>query len=497
MRDKKLWLILLFGLILRLLAFASRPIWYDEAFAVLFSEKGLPAMIVGTLGTDGSGAAPDVHPLLYYTLLWGWMRLFGQSLVSVRALSILISMGTLYMAYLLAEELFGEKTALVGALFVALSPFHIHYSQEIRMYSLLALALVTATYALWKGMYSQNWRWWVLFSFMAALGQYTHNLAFIFLVPVATTPLFKKDWHSLRNTVLAGLGAIILYSPWLIHLPNQFSKLQGGYWISHPSIDKAFTTLLTYTTDLHLSETIFPIALFISLLIITIAVMQTIRAFRQGEETSRRGLWLAYLALATPMLLWALSQWQPIFIERALLPASVMFSLWLAWVVAQTGLQKAMDFIIVGLLLTGSIIGQYQHLTYEGFPYGRYEEIGETLEEQVSIDSVIVHSNKLSHLPMVYFFRDLPQAYVGDVPGSGADTLALATQEVLGLYASSSIEEAVGDSESVWLIIFSKAIDEYHILGEPNHPHLEWLDENLNFVSVEVWGDLLVYEYER
>jgi mannosyltransferase len=496
MRSKKLYLILLLGLILRLLAVSTRPIWYDEAFAVLFSEKGLPAMILGTLGGDAA-AAPDVHPLLYYTLLWGWMRLFGESLVSVRALSILIGLGTLLMAYLLSKELFDEKTALFAALFVALSPFHIHYSQEIRMYSLLAFELVTAAYALWKGMHSRDWRWWVLFSLMAASAQYTNNLAFFFLVPLAATPLLKKDWPSLRSTVLAGLGAVLLYSPWLVHLPNQFSKLQGGYWISRPGIDKVFTALLSYVTNLPLSEKIFPVALFIALFLFALAVMQTLRLYSRGEQTAKRGLWLAYLAFTMPALLWLVSQWQPLFIERALLPSGVMFSIWLAWAITGTGLHKAMRYVLFGLLLVASVVGQYQHLTYHGFPYGPYQELGEYLEGRVSSDAVIVHSNKLTHLPTVYYFRDLPQEYVADPPGSGSDTLALPTQEVLGLFASPSIEGAVGGANTVWLVIFSRAIDEYQDLGQPTHPHLAWLDENLTLVSVEPWGDLLLYEYER
>ena len=71
---RALVLILLLAFGLRLINLGGRTLWYDEAFAVLFSATGLPAMLYGTL-TPVAGGAADIHPLLYYTTLEGWMRL--------------------------------------------------------------------------------------------------------------------------------------------------------------------------------------------------------------------------------------------------------------------------------------------------------------------------------------------------------------------------------------------------------------------------------------
>jgi hypothetical protein len=75
-----LLLIIIVAVALRLVAISTRPIWYDEAFAVLFAGKGLQAMLAGTL-TQVGGSAADVHPLAYYLLLNGcrflvnpWLR---------------------------------------------------------------------------------------------------------------------------------------------------------------------------------------------------------------------------------------------------------------------------------------------------------------------------------------------------------------------------------------------------------------------------------------
>src|SRR5450759_3871181 len=178
--------VFLLALIVRLMGITSRPIWYEEAFAVLFSEKGLKAMLAGTLMVDASGAAADVHPLAYYTLLGEWMKVFGESLVSVRMLSILFGMGIVILAYFLLRNMFADRRlASVGALGVALAPSLVHFSQEVRMYALLALALTGATYTLWQGIHSHQRRWWVLFTLCAALAQYTQTLAAFYIVPLA------------------------------------------------------------------------------------------------------------------------------------------------------------------------------------------------------------------------------------------------------------------------------------------------------------------------
>src|ERR1700690_4108109 len=132
--NSKVLLILILALAVRLLGIATRPIWYDEAFSILFSEKGISPMLYGTLAATGAGTA-DIHPLGYYTLLWLWMKSFGESLIAVRMLSILAGMAVVGLIYLIGFELFGETTAQLAMLLTALAPFQIHYAQEIRMYS--------------------------------------------------------------------------------------------------------------------------------------------------------------------------------------------------------------------------------------------------------------------------------------------------------------------------------------------------------------------------
>ena len=494
-KNARLISVLLLALVVRLLGITSRPMWYDEAFAILFSEKGLGAMMYGTLAPGGVGSS-DIHPLGYYTLLWGWMKLFGSSLLAARSLSVLAGLCLIYIAYRLTRELFNKQTAFIAGLFVALAPFQVHYSQEIRMYAFLAMWLVAATYAYWQGSRTEDWRWWGVFAITCALAQYTHNLAAFYLIPLALTPVLQRDWRSLRATVLAGFAAVILYTPWLIQLPAQFAKVSNSYWVEKPGAERFFTLLLTFTSFLPLPGIWLIFALFSATLVVTLSICQTIPAYSQSAPMATRGIWVFYLGVCPAVLLFLFSQWKPVYIERALLPSGVIFCVWLAWSLTINS-SRPTQYILLLLLATNAGLGLYQRLTYSGFPYAPYQEMDHGLRKNLQPGDVIIHSNKLSLLPAIYFDRELPQSYIIDPPGSPTDTLLPATQEVLGLNPHPNLEIASRGAEHVWFIIFRESIEEFTVAGAPTHPHLAWLNDHFELDRVEEWGSLLVYLYSK
>ena len=484
--------IFLLALVVRLVGISLRPIWYDEAFAILFSEKGLGQMLYGTLAPTGAGSA-DIHPLGYYTLLWGWMKVFGKSLTAVRMLSILAGLAAVYLVYKIARELFDIKTAEISALIAALAPFHVHYSQEIRMYAFLALWLLLATYSYLRGTRGGEWRWWLVFGLSSTLAQYTHNLAAFFLIPLAVTPLLKRDFRTFRSVLISGLLAILLYFPWLIQLPAQFAKVDQSYWVEKPGISSLFTLLLVFTTNTPLPDSWILPALAIAILIVAIGSMQT--ASVNGGSEKSNGLWILYLAFGPPLLLFIFSQWIPVYIERALLPSGAFFCLWLAWTLHKTNLRQAGRALMLSLLAVAFAMGIHQHITYRGFPYGPFREITDYLKENAKPGDRIIHSNKLSMLPAMYFGPELVQSFIGDPPGSATDTLAPATQKVLGIEAEADIRSAAGDAESVYYVIYQRSIDEYIQVGRSTHPDIDYLNSDYRLESQEAWDDLLILYY--
>lgn len=483
-------IIILLALIIRLIGIASRPIWYDEAFSILISRQGPAAILTGTLSADTDSSAAEEHPPGYYFMLWGWITAFGNSLSSVRSLSILASLGIVLMAYLIAAHLFNPSTGLTASLFAAILPFQVHYAQEIRMYVFLALWLSIATYALLK-------RRWILFAIFAALAQYTHNLAAIYLILLALTPIFRKDWKMLRALTLAGFAAVVLYSPWLIQLPAQFSKIQNNFWLDKPGVERLFTLFLFFIPNLPLPEAWLFVGLSFATLVIALAAYQSYLAIRLKLPDYERGLWLAYLSFSPAIVLWLISQFVPVYIERALLPSHVFFCLWLAWALTKTSLPRPVQFSAFALIIASAAIGIQQHVTYGGFPYGPYSQLDKVLSERLQPGDVIVHSNKLSYLPAVYFDMNLPQSFIRDPVGGKTDTLSPASIQVLKLNAAKDVESATADASRVWFVIFQQSIDEFRNQGQFTHPDIEYLEKQFMLVTVEEWSDLRLYLFTR
>jgi hypothetical protein len=470
--------------------------WYDEAFAALFSARGPAEMLRGTLDVE-AGVAADVHPILYYTLLWGWQSAVGQAPGIVRALSVIFGLGTVAVGFGLARALFGARTAAVAGILLALSPFQVHYSQEARMYALLALLLTSATWLYWRAL-TRDAPWeWAGFAILAAAAMYTHNLAFTFLLPLSLTPVFQRRWRMVGKTVVAGLAALLLYLPWLLHLPTQLARVRAAYWVEAPGPATMVRTLLAYVSGLPVPDRALPIALAAAVLTFFIGAWLLLGRASQARQGRAQAIWIAYLAVAPPLVMLAASILQPVYLDRALLPSGVMFLLWIGWAIAERGSGRLYRLTAAISLAVAFALGLVGFYLYRAFPYAPFDRLVASLRAGVRPGEVILHSNKITAIPGSYYDPTLAQRYLSDPPGSGSDTLALATQEVLGLIADPDAERAAGEANGVWFVIFPREIEEYRELGFAHHPALAWLEDEFALDSLEPFGDLAVYHFVR
>jgi hypothetical protein len=133
---------------------------------------------------------------------------------------------------------------------------------------------------LWQGIHSRQRGWRVLFTLCAVLAQYTQTLAAFYLVPLALSPVFLSQCDKVKRTFLASIGTVVLYLPWLIQLSAMFAKIQNGFWVERPTILRVLPPLVSYVTNLPVDERWLPLVRAVTLLVITLATIQTYLAFR-------------------------------------------------------------------------------------------------------------------------------------------------------------------------------------------------------------------------
>jgi 4-amino-4-deoxy-L-arabinose transferase-like glycosyltransferase len=501
-RSRGLWhsltgrwfvVILMTAFALRTVALQERPLWYDEAFAALYASLE-PAQIVHgtTTPVPGAGAA-DVHPLLYYFLLHGWIKVVGQSPLAVRYLSVVLGTASVALLGRLAKDCFDRQVALTALALAAANPFHIAYSQETRMYALLALAALLAAWGMLNGLQQGARGWWSLYAVAGALTLYAHNLGAFVLLALNLLAIARGGWRArLPELLLANLAILALFAPWLLGvLPGQLGFIERGYWLASPGAVELLRALLwpTFTFYEPAPLLLLGLGLFAGAALLIFTLM---RAWRSRS----RAWWFVFLGWMPVLLLFALSQWRPLYLERALLPGAFLYLIALGWLLASGGLPTAIRVGLMGLLtlvVLGSLIGHY---TYRGFPRPPFPQAVSYLEAQVEPRDAVVHTSKLTYLPMHYYRRELPGEFLADPAGSPQDTLARPTQEALGIHAAEGIGVAVGAAQRVWLVSFQREMEEVQALGV-EHPALTWLEGRMIRTGEQRFGDLIVTLYER
>jgi hypothetical protein len=115
--------------------------WLDETFSVWMASHSLPDLLHWVVKIDQ-------HPPLYYFLLHYWITLTGDTAYDVRLFSAFFGTATIPIIYLIGKRMSGVVMGLAAAIILALSPFHIYFAQETRMYTLLTFNAAVAIYAL-------------------------------------------------------------------------------------------------------------------------------------------------------------------------------------------------------------------------------------------------------------------------------------------------------------------------------------------------------------
>jgi len=154
------------GLWLRIFELSRKPLWLDEASSYFMTSQSHIADV-------WTAAFNDHHAPLYFIVLW-IVRMAGTDEFWLRMPAAVAGALTIIVVFLLAKELAGEETALIAAALFAVSPYHILYSQEARMYGMAVLFVSLAAYLFFRAIRTRLLYDWIGFGAACAIAFYTH-----------------------------------------------------------------------------------------------------------------------------------------------------------------------------------------------------------------------------------------------------------------------------------------------------------------------------------
>lgn len=200
-------LLLAFGL--RLVRADGFQLWGDEGWSLYLNSLDLGRLTVET--------GQDIHPPLYHYIGHLWGQVAGWSPFASRYLSIWPGTLVVAVALVLGRRLGGPRVAWTGAALLALSPFAVHYSQEIRPFMWATLWCACALYLLLRLADAPRARTWVGYGLLSLLAAYTSYATAFWFAAHGTVLLARRTW---RRRLPAWIGVqslvLLLVLPWLL-----------------------------------------------------------------------------------------------------------------------------------------------------------------------------------------------------------------------------------------------------------------------------------------
>lgn len=170
-------LLLLLGGAVRMYKLDGKGLWYDELGTALYTapDKSLLEVVRGPLEVPVIPAPP------FYFLITHLFRQVSESEFLLRLPSVFYGVLAIAAMFILGKALLGPREGLIGAFLLAVSSFHVRYSQEARYYSLLMLLATLSLYFLYRGLRGNDRLSWLGYVVSSTLAMFTHLFALLFI----------------------------------------------------------------------------------------------------------------------------------------------------------------------------------------------------------------------------------------------------------------------------------------------------------------------------
>jgi 4-amino-4-deoxy-L-arabinose transferase-like glycosyltransferase len=417
--------VLVLAVVLRAANLTAQSLWADEGNSVRVTERPLKLVI--------DAARADVHPPGYYVLLWGWVKVFGQSEAAVRALSVTVGVALVGLVYLLGARIWGARAGWLAAFCAAVSPFQVQYSQEVRMYILVAFLGALAVYAFvrWIDAFAREGHpslaWSGVYVVASAAGLWVH---YMFPIVIAAVSVAWLVWWLGRGLGRerarialwwAGMHAaiLVLYLPWLPvawHRITAYGPISEGYTLGFVVEQwlRALSVGETAPSD--------DLTRWIVLGCTVLAILGAWAGFSgsgEGATKRRRGamtLCLVALTLAPAATMAALAATgRPAYRPKFYLVASPAFMLLIGGGIARlersSGAQRGLAsrlwlLLCIGLVAVGAIRSLRNYYLDPAYARSDYRAIAADIAAMAQEDDAVLLNAPNQWEVFTYYYRD-------------------------------------------------------------------------------------------
>jgi 4-amino-4-deoxy-L-arabinose transferase-like glycosyltransferase len=293
--------LLAFGL--RVYQLGAQSLWFDETYSALVGHFSLG---------DGWQAllADGVHPPLYYWMQKAGMAVIGETEFALRFPSVWFGTLAIPLILQLGKRWAGARAGIIAALLLALSPFHVWYSQDARMYAALAPLALSITLLFERLLQDGGRTQRILFVVLSATAYITHYAAL--LLPLAQLAYLllnlRQRARVFRVWVALQFIAAIPIAGWFVALALRDGQYFGIGWIPAINASAPLYTLMNFSAGFVQPPGLLQWgALIITGTLAAFGLIQSRVAMRQVI------LWWAFLPIAT---LWLISFGRPLYVDR-------------------------------------------------------------------------------------------------------------------------------------------------------------------------------------
>lgn len=335
-----IWWIVTGAALLRLPMLFIKAPWYDETFTALLAGRPWGDML--TL------VSSDVHPPAFYIIEWVMVHLAGNAPAVLRLAPAVFGVISVWLIYRLSWCFFADdRVALISAVFAAVLPAALNYSNDARMYSMLTCLVLGSALAIMEN----RPRWFLVTGTLIPL---THNIGYLYLA-VLLIPILMDRRFTVRTWGAALFACGFTGVGWLPTMLGQTKDITNGFWLTFtPATVLAPLQTMTIGFRVPNAYLLHVTAAIVGLTVLSLWVLR--RWFSAGIGQ----FWL--LLVAGPPALAALVSvvWHPVYLDRAFLPCAMLLTIPWAFLVSRAySADRIAALAIVAPALAVAVITYY------------------------------------------------------------------------------------------------------------------------------------------